>query len=321
MTLVTGGTGFIGSHLLEKLLALGQPVRCLVRPKSVARRIPSGVETAPGDLADGSGLDDALRGADTVIHLAGVTKALRPADYAAGNVRATENLARALSKRDVRLVLVSSLAAIGPSRDGAPISEDAEPHPLTHYGRSKLEAERVIRKLAPDAVIVRPPVVYGPRDTDVFQLLQSISKGLAVEIAGGDRWFSAIYVTDLVEGILAATRSAKAAGRAYFLAFSKPATWSDLRNAAARVMGRKVRILTVPAGAARIVGYCAEMYSRMRGTPGILSRDKVMEAVCGNWTCDTRRAAAELGFEARTSLDAGIAATLAWYKEAGWLKY
>ena len=206
MILVTGGTGFIGSHLLDKLSALGEPARCLLRRKARPRRLPAGIEAAYGDLIGGEGVEEAVRGADTVIHLAGVTKALAARDYYAGNVRATETLLRALAGRAIRLVHVSTLAAIGPSRDGTPVDEDAQPRPLTHYGKSKLEAERMVRALAPDAVIVRPPVVYGPRDTDVFQLLRSISKGWVLEIGGGERWFSAIYVEDLVEGLLAATR-------------------------------------------------------------------------------------------------------------------
>lgn len=321
MTLVTGGTGFIGGHLLEKLIMLGEPVRCLVRPSALLRRLPSGVEECPGDLASGEGLERALAEVDTVIHLAGVTKALRPVDYRRGNALATGNLLRALGRRAARLVHVSSLAAIGPSPDGTPLNEDAEPHPLTHYGRSKLEAERLVKDLAPEAVIVRPPVVYGPRDTDVFRLLKSIANGVALEIAGPERWISMIYVADLVEGILAAARVPRAAGRAYFLAYPNPATWSVLRDTAARIMGRRPRVLRIPATAARGVGYCAEMWSRIQGKPSIVSREKIAEAECRWWTVDTRRAAAELGFEARTSLDEGLAATLAWYKEAGWLNY
>jgi nucleoside-diphosphate-sugar epimerase len=170
-------------------------------------------------------------------------------------------------------------------------------------------------------VIVRPPLVYGPRDTDVFQLLKSFSQGLSLEIAGGERWFSHIYAEDLVDGLLAAARSPKASGRTYFLAFPKAATWSELRESASRIMRRKVRTIKVPAGTARIVGYCAEMWSRIAGKPNIISREKVREADCRYWTCDARRAADELGFEAATTLDAGLAKSLAWYKEAGWLTY
>jgi nucleoside-diphosphate-sugar epimerase len=319
MILVTGGTGFIGSHLLDKLSALGEPARCLLRRKARPRRLPPGIEAAYGDLIGGEGVEEAVRGADTVIHLAGVTKALAARDYYAGNVRATETLLRALAGRAIRLVHVSTLAAIGPSADGTPVDEDAQPRPLTHYGKSKLEAERVVRALAPDAVIVRPPVVYGPRDTDVFQMLRSISKGWMMEIGGGERWFSAIYAGDLVEGLLAATRGTP--GRAYFLAHPQPVSWSELGAAAARIMACQPRVVRVPPLVAYAVGLGAEAWSRITRKPGIISREKVAEARCRWWTCDTRRAAAELGFEARTPLDAGLAQTLAWYKEAAWLKY
>jgi nucleoside-diphosphate-sugar epimerase len=319
MILVTGGTGFIGSHLLDKLSAMGEPARCLLRRKAVPRLLPAGIEAAYGDLISGEGIEEAVSGAHTVIHLAGVTKALAACDYYAGNVRATETLVRALAGRAVRLVHVSTLAAIGPSRDGTPVDEDAQPRPLTHYGQSKLEAERTVFALAPDAVIVRPAVVYGPRDTDVFQVLRSISKGWALEIAGGERWFSAIYVGDLVDGLLAASRGAP--GRAYFLAHSKPVSWSELSATAARIMARRPRVVRVPPSVAYAVGCCAEVWSHVTRKPGIISREKVAEARCRWWTCDTRRAAAELGFEARTPLATGLAETLAWYKEAAWLRY
>lgn len=321
MILVTGGTGFIGMHLLEKLVAKGEAMRALVRRTRAPRWVPAGVETVYGDLASGAGLAEALRGADTVIHLAGVTKALRPEDYYTGNVRATEQLAHAMAGRGMRLVHVSSLAAVGPATGGAPLAEDAEPHPLSHYGKSKLDAERVVRRLVPDAVIVRPPVVYGPRDTDVFPLLKSISKGLVLEMAGGERWFSAIYVKDLVEGLLAAAGTPRAAGRVYFLAHAKPVSWRQLGASAARIMARTPRVVTVPFAVANAVGACAEVWARWRGKPGILSREKIAEARCMAWTCDTRHATQELGFVAPTSLDEGLAATLAWYKEAGWLTY
>ena len=318
MTVVTGGTGFIGAHLLERFVSAGESVRALVRRKAT---LPRGVEPFTCDLAAGSGLEDALRGATTVIHLAGVTKALRPADYYTGNVRVTENLAQALSGRDVRFVHVSSLAAIGPSQDGNPVHEDAEPRPLTHYGKSKLEAERTVRHMLPGAVIVRPPVVYGPRDTDVFQLLKSISKGVVLEIAGGERWFSALYVKDLCEGLLAAARSPCAPGRAYFLAHAEPLSWSRLAAVAARIMHRSPRVVRVPVPLAYAVGACAGLWSRLTGKPGIISRDKIREAVCAAWTCDATRSTAELNFTATTSIESGLSETLAWYKEAGWLTW
>jgi dihydroflavonol-4-reductase len=321
MILVTGGTGFIGSHLVPRLAASGERVRCLVRPNRGRRNLPEGVEIAEADLATGSGLERALADVDTVLHLAGVTKALDAAAYYDGNARATETLAKACVGRAIRFAHVSSLAAIGPSDRRAPVSGDETPRPIGNYGKSKLEAERIVRTHLPRAVIVRPPVVYGPRDTDVFQLLKSISKGLVVEIAGGERWFSAIYVEDLVDGIIAAARAPQAEGRDYFLAHPKAASWTELATLAAGVMQKRPRVIRIPVPVAYAVGWAGEMWSKITRVPGIVSREKIDEARCEAWVCETRRAAAELGFEARTSLAEGLAKTLAWYKEAGWLTY
>jgi nucleoside-diphosphate-sugar epimerase len=329
MILVTGATGFIGSHLVEAIRARGQPLRCLIRRDSSKRHpfaLPAEAAAAFGDLVSGEGLGDALKDVDTVIHLAGVTKALSASEFYSGNARATENLARAVSVlqtagRAVKLVHVSSLAAIGPSVDGAPVSEDAEPYPIGNYGKSKLEGERIVRALVPGAVIVRPPVVYGPHDTDVLEMFRSISKGFVLEISGGERWFQAIYAKDLAEGLLAAACAPQAGGRAYFLAHAKAVTWSELSSVAASIMRKRVRLLRIPSSLAYTVGGLAEVCSRLTGKPGIVSREKVKEAQCRHWTCDTRRAALELGFEAQTPLELGLAQTLAWYKEAGWLKY
>jgi len=321
MILVTGGTGFVGSHLVERLCARGEVVRCLVRPTSDTRGLPAGVETAAADLSSGQGIEPALDGVDTVIHVAGVTKALSAADFFSNNAHATETLVRAVRGRSIRLVCVSSLAAIGPSPDGRPVDEDATPHPVSTYGKSKLAGERMARALAPDAVIVRPPAVYGPRDTDIFQIFKAVARGLVLEIAGGERWLSAIYVDDLADGLWAAARAPGIAGRAYFLTHRKPTTWSELGAIAAQIMGRRPRTLRVPVTVAKTVGVFSEMWSHISRNPAIISREKVAEACCRFWTCDPARAAADLGFEAPTPLAAGLAKTLAWYKEAGWLKY
>jgi len=316
--LVTGGTGFIGSHLLDRLADAGEPVRALVRRKTA---LPRGVEAVSGDLATGEGLAEAVRGVDTIIHVAGAIKALTPDDYYRGNTRATENLARAVVGRGTRFVNVSSLAVCGPNPAEASLNEDFAPRPLTHYGKSKWEAEQVVRSLLPQAVTVRPPVVYGPRDTNVFPFWKSVSRGVVLEIAGGERWLSLIYVSDLVDGILAASSSPRALGRTYFLSHAQPLNWGHLGDAAARVMHRKPLVLHVPKSAAFGIGYMAEIWAALTRRPPIVSREKIAEATCARWVCDPRRASAELGFEAKTSLDTGLLETLAWYKEAGWLKF
>src|SRR5262249_27350520 len=160
---------------------------------------------------------------------------------------------------------------------------------------------------------------YGPGDRDVFQVLKAISKGLVLEIAGGERWFSAIYVKDLCAGLVAAACSPRAAGRTYFLSHPKPLSWTEFGATAARILGRTPRVVKIPIPVAQAAGAFAEMWSRAAGTPGIISRDKIREARCTHWTCDTRRATEELGFAPRTDIEAGLAETLAWYKGAGWL--
>jgi dihydroflavonol-4-reductase len=315
MFLVTGGTGFIGRHLLARIPG---PVRCLTR-RAVAPSASS-VEFVQADLVSGAGVAEALRGVDCVIHLAGVIKALRPADYYTGNARTSETLARAAAGRELRFVHVSSLAAVGPA-GSAPLTEDAPCHPISDYGKSKLEGEQAVRAILPDAVVIRPPVVYGPADTGVLEIFRSVARGWSLEISGGERWFSFVYVDDLIDGLLRAACHPGAPGRTYFLSSPEPSTWTELTALAARIMNMRPRHLRLPVPLAYAAGAAAEFWSRATGKPGIISRDKVSEALCRRWTCDARRAADELGFVASTSLETGVATTLAWYKEAGWLTY
>jgi nucleoside-diphosphate-sugar epimerase len=319
MLLITGATGFIGSHVIEKLCAAGIAARCVTRRAGAPPR--EGVEFVRADFNTGEGLEAALRDIDSVIHLAGVTKTIHREEYYAGNAGATGRLVRALAGRGVRLIHVSSLAAAGPATGRAAVDEDTVPRPVADYGRSKLEAEGIVRRGLPDAVIVRPPVVYGPRDTDVYQLLKSVSRGWAFEIGGGERWFSAIYVEDLADALVKLATGSAGAGRTYFLAHPKAVSWRGLADMAGRIMGVRPHHVRMPAVLARGVGLGADLWARATGKPGIVSRDKIAEALCDNWTCNPARAARELGWEAPTHFEAGLERTLAWYHSAGWLEY
>jgi nucleoside-diphosphate-sugar epimerase len=303
---------------VDKLLQTKQPFRVLARrPGSVKNATAS-----RGDLVTGEGITEALDGVQTVIHLAGTTKTITPNGYWLGNVVATENLARAIAAAGlpIRVVHVSSLAAAGPALDNSAVTEEDEPRPVSLYGKSKLEGERRMRAHVPGAAIVRPPVVYGPRDTDVFQILKSASQGIALRLTGGERWFSAIYVSDLVDGILLAAQSPGAGGKTWFLAHPAPVSFTEMIAEMAQALGRTPRIVTIPPAAAFAAGSCAEVVSRVTRKPGILSRDKVREMVCARWVCSADRAKNELGFEASTDFREGIEKSVAWYRSAGWLR-
>lgn len=324
--LVTGGTGFVGSHLVERLVGEGYRVRCLVRRTSSLAWLPAGkVELTYGEAARNEGLREAVAGAALVFHAAGVTKAGRPEHYHQGNVEGTANLVRALEQSGapgVRLVHVSSLAAVGPSPDGTPLTESAAPCPLTHYGRSKLEGERIVERsrVRANAIIVRPAVVYGPRDTDVLKMFQAACRGLLLRIGREESYVSLVHVEDLVEGLLAAARSPYGDARTYFVANPEPVSWSEFAGLAAELAGRRLRTISVPPAAAWVVGLLAEAGSRFSARPSILSREKIREARCRWWVCDTRRARLELGFATKKSLREGIAETLDWYRINRWLR-
>ena len=312
--LVTGATGFIGSHLVKRLLECGSRVRCVTRGNSTV----TGAETVRGDYASGAGLKEAVDGVETVFHLAGVTKALRPEDYFAGNAAATENLARVCAVVP-RFVHVSSLAAVGPSSGSSDLTEDAEPHPVSNYGCAKLQGEQAVRRLLPGAVIVRPPVVYGPGDRDVLEMLRSLARGIDLRIGREERWFSAIYVGDLVEALLAAAQSDGAGGRTYFVAHAEPVSWTVFAATAGGILKRRARRITISARTASAAGTVAGWWAGLRGRPSILSADKLCEALYPRWTCSAELARRELGFVAATGLEDGLARTIGWYKEQGWL--
>jgi nucleoside-diphosphate-sugar epimerase len=162
-------------------------------------------------------------------------------------------------------------------------------------------------------------VVYGPRDSDVFEVLRGIARGVDLRIGPGERWFSAIYVSDLVEGLLAAARCPAAPGHSYFLTHVETVSWSRLVDSAAKLIGRRPRRIAVPLSGAYAIGWVSECWSRVRGVPGIVSRDKIREAQYPRWTCSGARARAELEFVAPTGIEEGLRRAVAWYRENGWL--
>lgn len=317
--LVTGATGFIGSHLTEALVAAGHRVRCLVR----GHRPPPApaAETVTGDLQDEDSLARAVAGADWVLHLAGVTRGRTPQEYHRLNAGGTYKLLSACRRAAPglsRLVLVSSQAAGGPSRGPRPRREDDPPAPLTPYGASKLEAERLALASGLPVVVLRPCTVYGPRDRDFLQYLRWVQRGWLPRLGRGPRRVSLLHVDDVVAAIQAAA-AAPAPSGVYFVAGPRAHDWAEVEQAAQAALGRRARPLVVPAAAARLLALAGEAWGRVQGRGVILTRTRVAELLEGRWDCDGARAHRDWNWRPRRDLRTGIQQTVDWYETQGWL--
>ncbi len=323
--LVTGGNGFIGSHLCERLAVLGHGVRALLRPgRDPGALAAAGVEIVRGDVTGGDDLAEAVRDTECVVHCAAALKGLREADLFQVNVEGTRRLVEACRAHAPglrRFVLVSSLAAAGPSPGGlVPRTEDTPDRPLTWYGRSKLAAESLAREhLAELLAIVRPPIVFGPRERDVLGYFRIARRGLLPVLRGDARHYSLVVVTDLVDGLVRAAEAPEAAGQTYYMSAPEVVTWRDLGRRIADALGVHARVVPLPSWAAVAAGFAADRAAHLRGRPDIFSSQKVIEMRQPAWVCSPEKAARELGWRAATPLDAALAETARWYRVHGWL--
>ena len=318
--LVTGGHGFIGSHLCAALAARGHPVRILARPGSDLSALADlPVEVVRGDLLDPGSLREAVAGMDWVFHLAGALKGFAEADLLRANRDGTANLVAACPHNLGRFILVSSLAAAGPSPGGPAPRPEGPEAPLTWYGRSKLEGERVVRESGLAAVILRPPVVFGPRDRDVLTYFRIARRGLLPVPAGPERHYSVIYAPDLAQGLLRAAETPLPAGATLPLVHPAPVSWLELGRHISAALGVRGRVLRLPGPAIRAAGLLAEWFARIQGRPAIFSPQKVLEMLAPAWVASPEPASRLLGWTAPTPLDQALWQTVRWYRDHGWL--
>lgn len=325
LALVTGGLGFVGAHLCARLVAEGHRVRVLARASSDLSRLAGlDVEVVRGDITEPASLPAAVAGCDIVFHAAAALKGLHERDLVRVNADGTHDLvaaAIAAAPPPARFVYVSSLAAAGPSPGGTtPLTEASPAQPLTWYGRSKLAGEHAVRAAKGLSwTIVRPPIVFGPRERDVLGYFRIARRGYLPIVGFSDRYYSLIYVEDLVEGLVRAAQAPAGAGQLYYLAGPEVVSWVEFGQLIASALGVAGRPLRVPEAAAACAGFVADMVARARGRAEIFSSQKVVEMLAPAWVCSADKAARELGWRAATPLPEALARTARWYREHGWL--
>jgi nucleoside-diphosphate-sugar epimerase len=323
-TIVTGGAGFVGSHLVERLIARGHDVLCIERPG--ARR--GWIEGQPvawddGGLGDVDHLCRLFQDADAVFHLAALTEARSEDEFYSVNTEGTSHVMEAAASvsRPPRVVFMSTLAAMGPCRGDQNLTPDTVPYPLSVYGHSKLLAEAVVHAYSDrvPATILRFPSVYGPRERAVLKLFRMVAHGFAITVGGWERELSLVYVDDAVSGLIAAATSDEAVGRTYIIAHPESVTWSQFASAVAKEVGRTPVLVSLPAAAARVAALCVEGVSRARGRAAILNRDRVRELAQRRWVCDPASAIRQIGYRPLFPVRVGVPRTAAWYREVNWL--
>jgi nucleoside-diphosphate-sugar epimerase len=299
---ITGATGFVGQAVLDAVAAAGLDVRALTRRRQEAR---AGVEWVQGDLEDRRALRRLVTRASAVIHIAGVVNSPDPAVFEAGNVRGTLNVVNAALEAGVnRLVHVSSLSAREPQ--------------LSIYGASKRRGERVVAASSLDWTIVRPPGVYGPRDTEMFELFRLARKGV-VPLPPAGR-VSLIHVADLADLLLALIPGGEAVtGMTFEPDDGRPGGWShvEMARAIGMAVGKRPMVLSLPR---RVLEWVARADHAVRKDKAKLTLDRVGYMCHPDWTVSNRhRPPADL-WQPQIATDIGLHATAAWYRDMGWLK-
>jgi nucleoside-diphosphate-sugar epimerase len=320
--LVTGGTGFIGSHLTEALLQRGIQVRCLVRKGSDLKWLKGlPLEMTFGDCSDQASLREAVKDMDQIFHLAGITKAVNEKTYFEVNAFGTENLIHACLENNPHLqkfIYLSSQAAAGPCLNGDKKRESDRCEPVSAYGRSKRRGEELALAHAHEIplVILRPTGVYGPRDKDFYTLFKWVSKRIQPCFSGK---VSLCYVQDIIQAILLAAEFQTKSGEIFFLSDGTDYPMREIGDVFARTMGVTPLSIPIPKWLLFGIASFSEGLSLFSRKPSLISRGMAEQMVQKDWTCDITKAKTMLGFQPQFQLSEGARLAYQWYKSQNWL--
>ncbi|MHB1685803.1 MAG: NAD-dependent epimerase/dehydratase family protein [Ignavibacteriaceae bacterium] len=325
IALVTGASGFVGSHLVDYLLDKGFQVRCIIRKSSSLKWLEGKpVELFDCGLNNMEGLRKAFDGVEYVFHVAGVVKSKKPEGYFEGNVDTTKNLLDvALEFKDKikKFLIVSSQTASGPSLNGNPVDENSICQPITTYGRSKLAEEELAKKYITElpVTICRAPAVYGERDTEILIFFKMFNSGLMTTIGFDKKLISLIHVADLVEGFYLAAISEKSAGQIYFISSEKFYSWEEIGEVTSKVLNKKPFKVKVPHSIVFLIATIAQSFAMFSSKPATLNIEKAKDITQTNWICSAEKAVKDLGYRQKISIEEGIKRTCDWYKQMGWM--
>ncbi len=300
---ITGATGFVGSHVLSRLIASGYSVRALKRQASIPPILKEALWIA-GTLSDTPSLIELCTGADTLIHSAGVIKAKREADFIAGNVKGTENLIAAAKQAGVRsIIYVSSITAREPT--------------LSYYASSKAQAEHLVEASGIDFTNLRLTAVYGPGDSETLSFFKA-AQGLLLPISNPQAKLSLIHVDDTASAIVAACNNATI-GQTIELCDGTVLTQRALAEAIATSVAGNPRIFALPRSLAWCAGGISEIVSSLTGKTPMLTRQKVAELYHDDWSTTDTQLTQRTGWQPGIDLTSGLMQTCRWYKAHGWL--
>ncbi len=324
--LVTGASGFLGSHVAEQLKEQGHDVRCLVRKSSKTKFLDTlGVEYAYGAIDDAASLPDAVRGVDAIVHAAGVVKADSEEGFIRVNAEGSRALVAAAEKHAKglrRFVHVSTAGVHGPGKPGVRVRASDAMNPVTGYSRSKLEGERRIMAFA-DRVpitILRPPPIYGPRDTEIFKLFQILSYGMALRFGRAMESVSMIYGPDAADACIKAITADVPSGTAFLIDDGGAWHFDQLIDEAAKGLGVDPWLRTsVPEPVFRFAAAASEGVGRLLGKVMIFNREKANELLIEHFLVHSDDARAALGWSPKVQYPEGAKRTADWYRANRWL--